>query len=224
MAISKRTRFEVLRRDAHTCQYCGEAAPNVTLHVDHVEPVALGGSDKPSNLITACKDCNLGKTSIAPDSPFVDLLSARAAAYALGMSDRLTRLRATIEAGDAYYEQFEDAWSGYKTGGGGVPLPLDAEATLHRWSGMGVPWRVVELGVQRAMALRNPQGEHGRFRYLCGIVWRQFNDSDIDYTLTSGTAVVYTEWEHDNLMTDYGYEAFHRGRAFEAQQRDGAAA
>lgn len=36
MAVSKRTRFEVLRRDGHICQYCGEKAPDVTLHVDHV--------------------------------------------------------------------------------------------------------------------------------------------------------------------------------------------
>ena len=26
MAVSKRTRFEVLRRDSHTCRYCGQSA------------------------------------------------------------------------------------------------------------------------------------------------------------------------------------------------------
>ena len=34
MAVSKRTRFEVLKRDNHTCQYCGAKAPNATLHVE----------------------------------------------------------------------------------------------------------------------------------------------------------------------------------------------
>ena len=56
MAVSKRTRFEVLRRDNHTCRYCGQSAPDVKLTVDHVLPVALGGHDDPTNLVAACKD------------------------------------------------------------------------------------------------------------------------------------------------------------------------
>lgn len=59
MAVSKRTRFEVLRRDNHTCRYCGQAAPDVKLTVDHVTPVALGGTDDPANLVTACAECGL---------------------------------------------------------------------------------------------------------------------------------------------------------------------
>lgn len=54
MAVSKRTRYEVLRRDNHTCRYCGGSAPDVRLTVDHVLPVTLGGSDDPSNLVAAC--------------------------------------------------------------------------------------------------------------------------------------------------------------------------
>ena len=59
--IGKRLRFEVFKRDKFTCQYCGRAAPDVTLHVDHVEPVAAGGETTLLNLVTACADCNLGK-------------------------------------------------------------------------------------------------------------------------------------------------------------------
>lgn len=58
MTVSKRIRFEVLRRDNYTCRYCGGSAPDVKLTVDHVMPVALGD---PTNLVTACKDCNAGK-------------------------------------------------------------------------------------------------------------------------------------------------------------------
>jgi len=36
MAISKRDRFEVFKRDKFTCQYCGKAAPDVVLHIDHI--------------------------------------------------------------------------------------------------------------------------------------------------------------------------------------------
>lgn len=58
MALSKRVRFEILKRDDHACHYCGATAPDVVLHVDHVVPVALGGSDNPDNLVTACQGCN----------------------------------------------------------------------------------------------------------------------------------------------------------------------
>lgn len=71
MAVSRRLRFEILRRDKHTCRYCGASAPDVPLTVDHVIPTTLGGGDEPSNLVTACQSCNGGKTSIAPDSELV---------------------------------------------------------------------------------------------------------------------------------------------------------
>lgn len=78
MAVTKRLRFEVLRRDNHTCRYCGAAAPDVELHVDHVVPGALGGSDDPSNLVASCRDCNSGKASTSPDETTVEDVSADA--------------------------------------------------------------------------------------------------------------------------------------------------
>lgn len=71
MAVSKRLRYEVLRRDNHACRYCGAAAPDVKLNVDHVIPQALGGPDHPTNLVTACADCNAGKTSSMPGAATV---------------------------------------------------------------------------------------------------------------------------------------------------------
>lgn len=59
--LSKKTRFEVFKRDSFTCQYCGESAPNVVLHVDHIKPVSDGGENELFNLITSCANCNLGK-------------------------------------------------------------------------------------------------------------------------------------------------------------------
>lgn len=60
-AISKSLRFEVFKRDNFTCQYCGGQAPEVVLHVDHINPVAGGGDNDILNLITSCEPCNLGK-------------------------------------------------------------------------------------------------------------------------------------------------------------------
>ena len=64
MSLSVRTRFEVFKRDRFTCAYCGRTPPEVLLHVDHIIPKADGGPDDVENLITACKDCNLGKGAV----------------------------------------------------------------------------------------------------------------------------------------------------------------
>lgn len=59
--ISKKDRFEVFKRDKFTCQYCGKSAPDVVLQVDHIKPVAEGGTNDIMNLITSCFECNIGK-------------------------------------------------------------------------------------------------------------------------------------------------------------------
>lgn len=59
--ISKSLRFEVFKRDAFTCQYCGSMAPDIVLEVDHINPVCRGGDNDIMNLITSCFDCNRGK-------------------------------------------------------------------------------------------------------------------------------------------------------------------
>lgn len=59
--LSKSLRYEILKRDSFTCQYCGHMAPEVILEVDHIIPVAEGGEDEVFNLITSCRDCNRGK-------------------------------------------------------------------------------------------------------------------------------------------------------------------
>jgi hypothetical protein len=71
MPVSRRLRYEILRRDNHACRYCGAIAPDVKLTVDHVVPTALGGDDEPENLVTACADCNAGKSSTNPEAPLV---------------------------------------------------------------------------------------------------------------------------------------------------------
>lgn len=62
--LSKKTRFEVFKRDNFSCQYCGANPPKVVLECDHIKPVSKGGSDDLYNLITSCFDCNRGKSNI----------------------------------------------------------------------------------------------------------------------------------------------------------------
>ena len=60
--IGDKLRFEVFKRDQFKCQYCGKAAPDVVLHVDHINPVSKGGKNDILNLITSCVNCNSGKS------------------------------------------------------------------------------------------------------------------------------------------------------------------
>lgn len=62
--MSQRLRFAVLTRDGFKCRYCGAPAPDVRLTVDHVIPVAKGGTDDMDNLVAACEDCNGGKADL----------------------------------------------------------------------------------------------------------------------------------------------------------------
>lgn len=64
MSISKKIRFEVFKRDGFTCQYCGKHPPEVTLEIDHIKPKSKEGRDDINNLVTACFDCNRGKSNI----------------------------------------------------------------------------------------------------------------------------------------------------------------
>lgn len=56
-------RFQVLNRDGFTCQYCGAKAPDAKLVIDHIVPVAAGGTAMLANLRTACEPCNQGKAA-----------------------------------------------------------------------------------------------------------------------------------------------------------------
>lgn len=60
--LSKKIRFEVFKRDKFTCQYCGRKSPDIILNCDHIDPVAKGGTNEITNLITSCFDCNSGKS------------------------------------------------------------------------------------------------------------------------------------------------------------------
>ena len=59
-----RKRFLVFSRDEFKCVYCGRNPRdhNTTLEVEHVHPKAKGGTDSLDNLVTACRECNAGKS------------------------------------------------------------------------------------------------------------------------------------------------------------------
>ena len=59
--LSFKSRFNVFKRDGFRCQKCGKGAPDTLLHLDHIIPVANGGTNDITNLITVCDACNQNK-------------------------------------------------------------------------------------------------------------------------------------------------------------------
>jgi excisionase family DNA binding protein len=66
-------RVDVWDESGGRCHYCQEALhPLRNFTVDHVIPVARGGSNDRSNLVAACRRCNISKgAGIAPGVPAV---------------------------------------------------------------------------------------------------------------------------------------------------------
>jgi hypothetical protein len=65
--LSLTTRFEVLSIAGFACRYCGDKSPDAQLQVDHLKPKSEGGSDDLTNLVAACRSCNLGKGQMLYD-------------------------------------------------------------------------------------------------------------------------------------------------------------
>ena len=104
--FGKRQRFEIFKRDGFQCSYCGAHPPKAILHVDHIEPVSLGGSNDDDNLTTACQDCNLGKSNV-PLTNVSESLSSRAKEVA----EREAQLRGYQEIMRKKRERVKlDAW------------------------------------------------------------------------------------------------------------------
>ncbi|WP_408633369.1 HNH endonuclease [Mycolicibacterium arenosum] len=62
LKLDEAERLELEDRQNSRCALCGALLTTLTNpHVDHVVPIALGGSDTMSNLQLLCQACNLGK-------------------------------------------------------------------------------------------------------------------------------------------------------------------
>lgn len=174
MAVSKRLRFEILRRDNHACTYCGATSPGVQLVVDHVNPVALGGTDDPSNLTTACEPCNTGKGSVPAGSPLVAQVATDALRWSLAMRYANEEAARNRDAIAAVVKAVGDAWGRYHASstGEGVPKPHDWYVTVERmWTSGLQDVQTLVRNVDIAMASKASHDD--TWRYWCGICWRQ---------------------------------------------------
>lgn len=171
--LSKRVRFEVFKRDQFSCQYCGAHPPNVLLEVDHVTPVAEGGSNDEGNLLTACFNCNRGKAAV-PLSVVPKSLAEKAAETV----EREAQIAGYRDVMDARADRIEeDAWQ--------VADILDSTArkgfrrdwlTSIRTFNKKLDLHEVKEAAEIAFS-RKPYSEGQRFKYFCGICWSKVKEA-----------------------------------------------
>ena len=56
--IPRKLRHEVFKRDGYRCCECGASKDETSLEIDHILPVAKGGTNDIDNLQTLCRECN----------------------------------------------------------------------------------------------------------------------------------------------------------------------
>lgn len=167
-SLSKKTRFEVFKRDGFKCQYCGAHPPSVLLHVDHIKPVAEGGRNDHDNLVTACESCNLGKgarsLSVVPES---------LADKAKNIAEREGQLRGYQQILESKRDRIEvELWRVAEVvdpGSSESGMNRDWTASIRRFNEkLGVHAVLEAADIARA---KYPYGGKKTFLYFCGICW-----------------------------------------------------
>lgn len=168
--ISKRVRFEVFKRDAFVCQYCGAHPPDVLLEVDHIVPVAEGGGNDEGNLLTSCVDCNRGKSSV-PLSSMPRSLAEKAAEVA----EREEQIAAYREVMQARADRIEadmwrvaDALTPHASRDG---MKRDYLQSIKMFN-QRLPIHDVIESAEYALA-RLPFSERRRFLLFCKVCWNK---------------------------------------------------
>lgn len=171
MAVSKRLRFEVFRRDAFRCRYCGRTATETELQVDHVVPETLGGNDDPANLVTACNTCNAGKSSAPLDGPVVAQVAADALRWANAMRQaaetRLAQRDQAQSVRDAFLAEWNSWTYQYRGEKKTIPIPANWPTTIDQFIAAGLDMVDLKELLDVAMSARCKD----EWRYFCGCCW-----------------------------------------------------
>lgn len=183
MAVTKRLRFEILRRDGFRCRYCGLTATETALRVDHVIPEALGGTDDPRNLVTACDPCNSGKSSIAVDSPIVDDVAADAIRWsaAIKRAAELDRQQRS-EDRDFVMDLLGACGLGvisehFRRADGRYDLEPDYAQSILKFRDAGLTHEDIVAAADAMRGRRLPDGR--RWKYFCGVAWQMVRDRQL---------------------------------------------
>lgn len=168
--ISKKTRFEVFKRDGFVCQYCGAHPPSVILEPDHINPVANGGVNHMDNLVTACFDCNRGKSA-----NLLTVIPKSLKEKATEIKEREKQIAGYRETIQASLDRIEDdLWTVVDvliTNGSIDGIRRDWIQSIKNFNSK-LPLHEVIEAAQIARA-RKPYSKNSRFSYFCGICWNK---------------------------------------------------
>lgn len=170
--LSRRTRFEVFKRDLFTCQYCGRTPPAVVLECDHIDPVAGGGGDEETNLVTACEDCNRGKSAV-PLSVVPEALADRAARIAEA-EEQIAGFREIMRQREE--RLVDDIWQIVAV------LYGKTETTQARYQSVKMflgrmPFEAAHEAATIARRAK-PYSDPQRFKYFAGVCWRKIREAE----------------------------------------------
>lgn len=173
--ISKKLRFDVFKRDAFACQYCGaKPSETVLLEIDHIRPVSAGGTNEIDNLIAACYDCNRGKAAM-PLTVIPQSLEEKAALT----SEREAQIRAYYEIMEATKERKDgELWAVAD-----IFMARFADDSILRTRLASIRTFLDRLNfyeVCEAMeiAADRHSGKDFVFRYFCGICWNKIRNKE----------------------------------------------
>lgn len=189
MAVSKRLRFEILRRDNHACRYCGGAAPEVKLVVDHVVPVTLGGSDESTNLVTACQDCNSGKSASAPDSSIVADVNAQSLLWSAAIAEAARRREREFQEFDELMRSLFERWQSARPHQfASADMPGDADSSIRQFIAAGLTTADLHDLIDVALYSR----ASNKWKYFCGCAWSRVKQAQ------EQAAAIIEEWGPGN--------------------------
>lgn len=177
-SIGPKKRFEVFKRDRFKCVYCGAATPSVVLEVDHVIPIAEGGSNDISNLVTACKPCNQGKGArpLASSVPGIADRIAEEKELAAQMRALKRSLVQKAERDKEVVRIVSSALLGPEDRR--VYVDQAAKSILTFVGRLGLD-RVVELAEMTFSRSWKFADLDSRFRYFCGSCWRVIKEGEL---------------------------------------------
>jgi len=173
-AIGKKDRFEIFKRDGFSCAYCGRTPPAVTLQVDHIHPKSKGGSNAPENLITACVDCNQGKTNLPLSSVPESLASSMAM-----IREREEQVREHKKLLSQIERRFKsDAKKVAKL----FSTAFEDRVLTARFQDISLRRFLSKLSINlvleamRIAAIRCPDEPEDAIKYFCGICWNKIRE------------------------------------------------
>lgn len=175
--ISKRVRFAVFARDGFACRYCGSTSEQVQLVVDHIHPVAKGGTDEPENLVTSCFQCNAGKSDKTISQAAIN--ETHRLSLAQEMQEQMEALRVAKEAAENR-ERMRQEICNYYCGLRGVKdmarSTLQTYVSLIKQHG---PEAVFEwMDIAESFLPRNAS-DFDFVRYVCGIRRKKLAEQEV---------------------------------------------